>query len=116
MATTSTRTVTVEFTGDVEATIIHTVQNVLSPAQVVIQQLASGTNVITPPSSAVVPTAITIIPPAGNATAITLKGVSGDTGVLLHLTQPTSLAVGSTTTTFLLVAASTINGVRLIWS
>jgi hypothetical protein len=47
---------------------------------------------------------------------ITLKGVTGDTGVPLHLTDYTMIAVDTSITSFCLTAAATITGVRLIWS
>jgi hypothetical protein len=47
---------------------------------------------------------------------ITLKGISGDTGVELHLTDPCTISLNSTTNTFVLTAASQLAGVRLIWS
>lgn len=52
-------------------------------------------------------TAILIIPPSTNVGAITLKGVTGDTGIALHKTLPTVLAV-STPTLGLLCANTTV--------
>ena len=57
-----------------------------------------------------------MIPPAGNTNSITLKGASGDTGIRLHNTDPTTLALHSTQSTILLVAGSTTSGVLLAWS
>lgn len=56
---------------------------------------AVGFTAITPPAAA---TAALIIPPAGNTNAIKLKGITGDTGVSLHPTNPTviSFPAGST--------------------
>ena len=48
--------------------------------------------------------------------AITLKGVSGDTGVALHLTDPSTIALASSVTSFVLTTGGAITGVRLIWT
>lgn len=59
------------------------------------QSFAVGFTTVTPPSTA---TAALIIPPSANTNAITLKGVTGDTGIPLSRTQPTVLTfvAGST--------------------
>lgn len=87
--------------------------NETSPAESEIRSLSSGANTITPPAGF---SACTIIFPAGNAILVTLKGVSGDTGIVLHPTGPTSIGLNSTVTTFVLNAASALAGVRFIWS
>ena len=87
--------------------------NASSPAEQTYTNLSSGANTITVPTGA---TACTIIPPAGNTTSITFKGVTGDTGVRLHNTDPSSIAIHSTVTTFCLTAGGAITGVRLVWS
>lgn len=118
MSVTSNRNVQIEFSGDVSFSVIQSaLSNTVSPAMEVVQTLASGTNTITAPVvSGLVVTALTIIPPSGNVNLITLKGVSGDTGVALHKTDPTSLALDTTFTSLILLAASTTVGVRLVWS
>lgn len=117
MSVTSQRLTSIQFSGDVQlADSFDAAANENSPGQVEIKQLASGTNTITPPSSSCTTKACTIIPPAANATVITLKGVAGDTGVALHTTDPTIIALNSPTNTFVLSAAGTINGVRLVWT
>lgn len=117
MAATSTRTSTVTFTGDVTGTEVSTAAtNAVSPAQIEIKTLASGANTITVPTGGSTPTACTIIPPSANALAITLKGVSGDTGIRIHNTDPTTIALDSSVSTFVLNAANTITGCRFIWS
>jgi len=88
-------------------------ENSASPARQDYTNLSSGANTITAPSGG---SAVTIIPPAGNTTSITLKGISGDTGVRIHNTDPTTIAYDSSLTSFVLTAGSTINGVRLIWT
>jgi len=89
--------------------------NVNSPATDQFVNLAMGANTITAPVAAA-PTRLTIQPPSGNTQLITLKGVAGDTGVPIHKTDPTSVALDSSVTTLVLNAAAIVNGVRLIWS
>lgn len=118
MSVTATRKVTVAYQGDVKGTQEYeAASNTSSPGQVQIVDLSSGANTITVPTGgATVPTACTIIPPSGNTTSITLKGVTGDTGVRLHNTDPTSIAVYSSVTSFCLTAGAALTGVRLVWS
>lgn len=56
---------------------------------------AVGFTAVTPPANA---TAALIIPPAANTNPITLKGVTGDTGIPLSRSKPTCLTfvAGST--------------------
>lgn len=72
----------------------------------------SGANTITPPVGA---TAVCIIPPSGNVTSITLKGVTGDTGVPLSLTNPTWLSLVASPGTFVLTTGGIIVGVELFY-
>ena len=118
MAITSSRTVQVWFSGDIESALIQSaLENIVSPGMSVIQSLTLGANTITAPVvTDIVVTGLTIIPPAGNTSLITLKGVTGDTGVPIHLTDPTSLALDTTFVSLVLNAAAAIVGVRLVWS
>lgn len=117
MAITSTRLIQIVFTGDVTGTeSINAASNAASQGGVQVITLSSGANTITIPLGGTVPTAVTIVPPTGNQNSITLKGVTGDTGIALHLTDPTSLALASSVTTFVLTAGATITGVRLYYS
>lgn len=116
MSTAASWTALLTFTGDDPGTKpFAAATNQASPSNDTLVNLASGANTITAPVSAVA-TRCTIVPPAGNTLLITLKGVAGDTGVPLHKTDPTSFAVDSTLVSFVLNAANTINGVRIIWS
>lgn len=114
MAVTSTRLISLGFTGGVNAPsmVYGAADNSASPGDIDLVDLSSGPNTITPPTGT---TAVTIIPPAANTILMTLKGVTGDTGVPLHKTDPTSIGLNSAAA-FCLTAASTITGVRLIWS
>jgi hypothetical protein len=117
MSVASNRSTTITLTGDVTGTeTISAAQNSASPGQIQIVTLASGANTITAPTGGSTPTACTILPPSGNAVSITLKGVTGDTGIRLHNTDPSTIAVDSSVSTFVLTAGNTITGVRLYWS
>lgn len=117
MAVTASRQTVIVFTGDVTATeTINAANNANSAGVIDVKTLSAGANTITVPTSGTVPTAVTITPPSGNINLITLKGVSGDTGIVLHLTDPFTLTLGTGLATFVLNAAGIITGVRLVWS
>jgi hypothetical protein len=118
MSTTSSVTLQVEFSGDnVENIIQSALDNTVSPGMNVIQSLVLGANTITAPVvTGIVVTGLTIIPPSGNTNLITLKGIAGDTGVPLHLTNPSHIPLNTTFVSLVLNAAAAIVGVRLIWS
>ena len=117
MAVAATRSIAINFTGDiVGGNSFDAASNAASPAQMEVRTLAIGANTITPPAGGTTPKAVTIVPPSGNTATITLKGVTGDTGVVLHLTDPTSIALNSPTATFVLTLSAEIAGVRLIWT
>lgn len=74
--------------------------------QTLTQSFAAATfAAITVPASS---TAMLIIPPSTNVGAITLKGVTGDTGVKLHQTKPTCIALDATPSVGLLCANLTV--------
>lgn len=117
MAVTSTRAVTLVYTGDVAGTqVLASAANTSSAGQFEVRTLASGFTAISVPTAGTVPTALTIFPPTGNTTSITLKGVTGDTGIRLHNTDPTSIAIDSSVTSIGLTTGAEIIGVRLYWS
>ncbi len=118
MAVTSSRTVQIQFSGNITESIIQSANdNTVSPAKSDIVSLTTGANTITAPViSGLVVTGLLIIPPAGNTNLITLKGASGDAGIPIHLTDPTSLALDTTFVSLVLNAAAGIAGVRLIWT
>lgn len=114
MTVTANRTVVVNLTGDVELSDnFDAAENLASPGAVELLNLSSGFNTITVRPTA---TAVTIIPPALNTTSITLKGVTGDTGIRIHNTDPTTIALHSTVTTIGLTAGAAITGVRFLWT
>lgn len=74
--------------------------------------LASGANTITVPAGA---TFLVISPPTTNTTiTLTLKGVTGDTGVQIAKATPTVLSLG-TVSTFCLTASGILAGVEFIF-
>jgi len=118
MSITSSRTIQLQFSGDVTEQVIQSaLDNAFSPCKTDIVSLLLGANTITAPVvSGVVVTGLTIIPPTGNTSLMTLKGVAGDTGIPLHLTDPTSLPLDVTFNSLVINAAAAIVGVRLVWS
>lgn len=114
---TATRKITIVYSGAVDGTQeINAASNASSPAAVELKTLAIGANTITVPTAGMVPTAVTIVPPSDNTTSITFKGVTGDTGVRLHDTDPTTIALDDSVASFCLTAGAQIIGVRLYWS
>jgi hypothetical protein len=117
MSTASARVGTITFTGDVTATQTNAaLQNPASPGVSQLISLAVGANTITAPAGGATPVAVTIVPPAGNVQPITLKGVTGDIGILLHPTDPSTIALGAGVVSFVLNAGGAVAGLRLIWS
>jgi hypothetical protein len=117
MSVSAQRVITITYSGDVAGTeSISAATNSASPGSVEIKTLSSGANTITVPTGGSTPTACTIIPPAGNTVSLTFKGVTGDTGVRLHDTDPSTVSLNSSVTSFCLTAGATLTGVRLFWS
>lgn len=117
MAVSSTRTIAIGYTGDVVGNeALAAATNTASPGQIQILTLASGNNTITVPTGGTTPKACSIVKPSTNTTAITYKGVTGDAGMRLHDTDPDSISIHSSVTSFVLNAAAEIVGVRLYWT
>ena len=114
MAVTSTRLVSVSFSGDVTVPDLTyaAASNASSPGMVETKALSSGFNSITVPSGS---KSVTLVPPSGNTVTLTLKGVTGDTGIGLHLTDPTVIALATAQATIGITTSSTVT-VRLIWA
>lgn len=72
--------------------------------------VGAGFNSVTVPTGY---TAVLIVPPSGNAQTITLKGITGDTGVPLSPTQPTLLTLGAAAAFGLTVGGAVT--ITLIW-
>ena len=117
MAVNATRTITIAFTGDISGSNAPSANpNASSPGSITIHTLAPGDNTITVPTGGSTVKGATLIPPSGNANAITLKGVGGDTGIAISKVDPTSIGFETAPANFVLNAASTIAGMRIIWS
>jgi len=122
MAATAKRKITVTYYGDVggaspgHAHENSAADNSASPAQIQIMTLAAGDNTITAPGGGSTPKACTIVKPSGNTVAIKLKGAGGDTGVRLHDTDPDTISIDASVSSFILNAAAEVVGVRLFWT
>lgn len=119
MSVQSSRQQIIVFTGDVTGTeIAQAAVNQLSVGPAPAVALVTGANTITVPviALAYVPTAVTIQPDPLNITTLTLKGVTGDTGVAIHPTDPTTIAIASTLTSFVITVGTGPVNVRFIWS
>lgn len=81
-----------------------TITNANSLGSITDTTLGSGANTITIPSTTAI--GVLITPPTGNTVALTLKGVAGDTGVAMHLTNPTFFSFPAGTADFVITAAS----------
>lgn len=122
MSTNARRRLTITYSGDVEGEqILDANDNATSPGAVEMKPLVSGDNTVTVPTAAA-PTAVTIVPTLRNGASdtLTLKGVAGDTGVKLHSTDPTTIALRSNQSSFILnlvlVEGTTGSHARLFWS
>lgn len=117
MSTASARVTTTTFTGDVTATQTNAaLQNPNSPGVSELLTLVAGPNTIFAPVGGATPVAVTIIAPAGNVVPMILQGIAGDAGIQLHPTDPSTIALGPTVTTFVITASAPVIGVRFIWS
>lgn len=116
MAVTATRTITIVYSGDVVGTqSLAAASNTASPGAMTCEDLASGFTAVAIPTG-FTPVSVTIVPPAGNTTAITLKGVTGDTGIRIHDTDPTTIAIHSSVATIGLTTGGAISNVRFYWT
>jgi len=118
MSTHCTRLTTLTYTGDLTLTqTIEALENPASPGVIELKNLDVGANTITvPTATGALPRACTIVPPSGNANAMLLKALPGDTGISLHVTDPTTIALDPTVTSFVLELSTAIAGVRFFWS
>lgn len=118
MAISSTRQTNIQYSGDLEAGfLLNAAVNAESPGEVWPYDLTAGDNAIYRNiNSNSVATSVTIVPPAGNEATITLKGANGDTGVKLHSTDPTTLALAEDFDHFVLTVSDNIIGMRFYWA
>ena len=87
-------------------TVSLTLTNSSASGAVTTTALASGANTISVPTGALW---CIVVPPSGNTTALTLKGNGADTGVGLHPSQASILALANGTTSFIVSAAATMS-------
>lgn len=115
MAAKSRRKITVTYSNDVEGeNELNAADSSDSPAMIEQFALSDGDNEIEVPSGA---TCASIVKAGGNTIAITLKGDAGDTGILLHNTDPDSISLASGQTSFFLSITSEVDtSVRIFWS
>lgn len=118
MSVTSNRSVYINLTGDLLLNNTYeAAENSTAIGSITVHELSSGDNTITTPAAGgLVVKGATILPPSGNTQTITLKGVTGDTGIVLSKLDPTSIAFDTAPTDFLLVAGGTISGLRIVWT
>lgn len=118
MAGTATVTVLATITGG-NAGIVNdqfSWANTSANEQVTSQTLSSGANTVNVPTLPVQAIGVIIIPPASNTQTITLKGVTGDTGVPISPGSPTTIPFASSPpASFCLTAGNTITGCQFRW-
>jgi len=107
MAKTSSVTMSITVSGDgLGFTYVPPtapVVNPASPGSEILTALAPGDNIITPPPNA----NYCLVVPAGTSTnPKKLKGVGGDTGVAIHPSNPTLVALPSGGGTFIINATA----------
>lgn len=114
MSVSSKRSETITYSGDVVGTeISNAATNASSPGQIEVKTFTgAGDNTVTIPTGA---TGVRIMPPSANTQALTLKGVAGDTGILIHKTDYTSIALGAASS-FVINVAGTVTGIRFMWT
>jgi hypothetical protein len=115
MSVSSNRSVLISMTGDIEfIQEFPATENTAAPGLVTNHTLASGNNTITVPTGFTVKAA-TIVPQEDNAVALTLKGVGGDTGIVISSTAPTSIGFETAPANFVINAGAGVT-VRIVWS
>jgi hypothetical protein len=116
VAAKAARKITIAFSGDINGTQEFDAEdNSSSPATTGPLSLTTGANTIIVPTGGAAPTCCTIVKPSDNTATITLKGISGDTGVKLHPTDPDSISIASDVTQFVLTVSADVN-LRFVWS
>jgi hypothetical protein len=90
-----------------------------SPCTVQAINLVSGANTISASNCPQIATAagLFIMPPPGNGTTLTLKGVTGDTGIPIAFTGAPSFIsfANPPPTSFVITANTTLTGLMLAW-
>jgi len=117
MAVASTRQIIITSIGDSLNNNVTTpiASNAVAPGDTDVFSLTTGFNSIPFPTGGTTVKGATIIPPPANAQTITLKGITGDTGIPLHKTEPTSIALENPSA-FGLTVGGNIDGLRVVWT
>lgn len=97
-------------TGDRDVRFEWAITNGIGTTSV--SSLSTGANTVTIPTGT---TLVVIAPPTSNTQTITLKGVTGDTGVALSKTRPTVLAIDTGVTSIVLTAGGSVSGIEIIF-
>lgn len=90
--------------------VVPVIASSAAVGQITSINLNTGANTITIPTGA---TAAVIYPPSTNIYSLTLKGVTGDTGIPINRTMWSVLSLDPTATTFVLTAGGAISGVEI---
>lgn len=90
--------------------VVPAINSAAASGAVIDINLASGANVISIAPGA---TAAVILMPSTNSLLVTLKGVSGDTGIAINRSTWTVISFDPTATSFVLTAAGVVNGVEI---
>lgn len=105
--------------GGMTGTLIdYLLTNNNSPADVQYLSLISGANTINATNCPALPQSggVWLVPPSGNSVTITLKGVTGDTGIALSLIAPTFLPFAvSPPSSFVITTNNAITGFLFVW-
>lgn len=92
--------------------------NANSPATLQSVNLVSGNNTFntTTCPALLQAGAVMIIPPTGNGEALTIKGITADTGLSISPVMPTTLGLSPTPlTSFVINSAGTVTGLQLLF-
>lgn len=118
MSATARRKIIITFNGDVAGEQEYEAAEVsdsVAAIQTYTMAAATPTVFICPASSDQDPKSATIIKPSDYAGTLTLKGLSGDTGILLSPTEPDTITMGDGQTSFVLLASAECF-IRVVWT
>ena len=116
MAITASYTLNLALSGDQVLNLAFvSAANAGSPFQEQLITTINGANTLTAPLGGSTPVGLIIIPPAANAITMILKGVTGDTGVPLHLTNPFITSLATTFVSCVITTNAIMTGLRIIW-
>lgn len=105
--------------GQTGESVNYSLFNPQSPCTVQAISLNSGANTINSTNCPAIATAagVFIMPPPGNGTTLTLKGVTGDTGIpIAFMGAPTFISFANPPpTSFVITANSTLTNLLLAW-